>query len=260
MNDYCCICMEKLFIPVEIICFACHKNNQLNCSSLCRLCLFCVHSFLQLNIDGNLRDCYKKCIYCSEMAYLLDLIASNAYRKDYSLMILDKTSDYNCPFCLYYKGSQMMISRHLEKDCIKFPVQCECFRVFPREDFDFHLHSCSHHILCLICNLYIPKIDIKNHMKHDHDHILCKMCNQFIFIENLTLHIENYCPDRFIICSYCLQLTIFKNYKNHLSIHMEDLNNDINKLNADYKRLLANYRQLQCLLNDHNRIPLRLSH
>lgn len=251
MNENCCICMEKLVIPVEFTCFSCFSFNQIGCSSFCRVCLACATSFLQLDKDVEQRDYTKKCLYCPGTVSLSQITAKRSLRKDFTLMLLDNSSN-GCPFCNNFVGTQIILNHHIEKECPKYYMQCSCHRVFKREDFYFHLFSCSAHLHCNLCTRYVLKNQYMDHMYHAHEYSLCHSCQQFIKSPMLNNHAINDCRDRFVVCDYCKEMCRFKNYKDHLEDHLNAVTCDIREMNVSYQDLVAKYRQLKTLLNPFN--------
>lgn len=247
MTNNCIICLENLFLPVEIICFGCYKNYEINCSSLSRICLKCANTFLQLDKNIEDRDYYKKCIYCSSLCYLHKINCKNAFKKDFYSMIKD-TNIYNCPYCFAFTDDQISICNHLEKDCPKYYVLCDCKKIFIREDFYFHLFSCPKYSFCNICKKYVNKNIFNNHMQNEHDYIYCNLCKDYfkkLLFEN---HIENECPERLIVCTFCLQLIIYKDYKKHLLDHRIDLLNNLDELNNKYNQCIENLNKINEIL------------
>ena len=247
MNENCCVCMDKLFLPVELLCFDCYKKNSINCSSFSRLCLPCAHSFLQLDIHPDERDFYKRCLYCQNMTYLHRITREKAYRKDFLLMLHD-TQQHTCPYCKNYTGTQIMMNHHLEKECPDFFLDCACKNVYKRQDFYFHLFSCPQHQFCQLCQKYILKVGFSDHMKDQHDFIMCVLCKTYVPLDGYTRHIDEFCEERNIICGYCFRNVTHKNHKAHLAAHMDDLVQDIHILNQKYNDLMEKYKTLKELL------------
>jgi len=248
MNENCCICMERCLIPVEIICFPCYRLNQLGCSSFCRICIMCANHFLQLDMHQEQRDFVKKCIYCPATIPLHLLSNDKAFRVDYSLMLLDSKPNHICPFCLNYTGNQIMLHHHLEKECPKFPKQCECKKVFLKQDFYFHLFTCPSHIHCPLCTKYISKLVYNDHLKTIHAYDSCPHCEQFISTEFLINHTENICPLRPVICTFCFKLLKYNQYHSHLNLHLNETINEMRDIKQKYQECYVKYKEIFELL------------
>jgi cell shape-determining protein MreC len=96
-------------------------------------------------------------------------------------------------------------------------------------------------------------------MRDIHNSIECKLCHSYIEFNHLTFHVEKECPDRFMICSYCLQILSYRQYENHLNSHMEQLLSDIQSLSVNYQKLLSNYEKLKELLHQIHHTPLSIT-
>jgi len=247
MYNNCIICLDSIFIPVEFICFSCYKNTEINCSSLVRVCLKCANHFLQLDRNIDERDFYKKCIYCPSLTYLHKLHFENAYKKDFLLMMNDSNA-YPCPYCFVFSGTQIEIEHHLEKECPKYYILCECKKVFIKEDFYFHLFQCNKHISCPLCKKFILKRKMMEHMSFLHHHVFCNLCKLFIPKDGFDLHIENECPERLVICAFCLQLVVYSKYKDHLFDHKNEVLVEMKELTDKYNVILDRYNQINRLL------------
>ena len=87
--ETCNICMEEVFLPVEMTCFDCFTENKIGCSSFHRTCMKCAHTYLQLDLNVHERDFTKRCLYCCKVVHLRFLNCENSYRKDFLLMKTD---------------------------------------------------------------------------------------------------------------------------------------------------------------------------
>jgi hypothetical protein len=248
MNGNCCICLEKCLIPVEVKCFSCYTPNQISCSSFCRVCIACVFRFLQLDIDSDQRDFTKKCLFCPGTVSPYTLSPDNAFRLDYTLMLMDSKVDHVCSFCLNYSGSQIMIHQHLERECPKYSKQCECKKVFQKQDFYFHLFSCSSHFHCKLCTKYIEKSQFTNHMKFIHNYISCPYCQQYVFSEIFLDHTENNCLERPVTCGFCFEVMKHQYYKTHLVEHLNDVVQELKQIKHTYQECLEKYKCIHELL------------
>jgi len=98
------------------------------------------------------------------------------------------------------------------------------------------------------------KTEYEDHMKNVHNIIFCHACYQSIHKEKFSDHIEHYCPERLIICSYCLQLVKSKNYYHHLSEHFDLLREEIELYNENYQNIRKKYTILKNLLSQFERL------
>jgi len=249
----CIICLDPIFLPVEIICFSCYKNNEFNCSSLIRICLRCAISFLQLDKDIEARDFYKKCVYCPSLAYLHRLNFDNGFKKDFLIMSNDQNI-YNCPYCFFFSGTQLDINNHLEKECPKYYILCECKKVFIKENFYLHLFHCDKHLRCDLCKKFIIKKKIIDHMHYIHDHMFCNLCKTFVPKNLFEKHIESECPERLIICTFCLQLITFNKYIEHLFEHKTIVLEEMTELSQKYNVILDKYTKINELIKPFNNL------
>lgn len=248
----CSICMEELLLPTEVICFACFRPNELGCSSVHRTCLRCAYQWLQLDKDADQRDYFRKCLYCPRHALLQTLDTNTALRKDFMVMLKDEKNDYSCPFCDAFHGTQMMIHRHLEDNCTRFPMQCSCRRVLAREDFYFHLVTCTHHKYCYDCRIYLKRSMYDQHLKDVHDQMQCKSCGQYILMDNFVRHNDAECPERLMVCTCCMKLTPYRQFRSHLMEHMSEVVQEIKTIRSRYEELTTLFKKIQDLLTPSN--------
>ena len=89
-------------------------------------------------------------------------------------------------------------------------------------------------------------------MFHSHEYSMCHSCQQFIKSSILNYHAINDCPERFIVCDYCAEMCIFKNYKDHLGEHLNGVTMEIREMNVNYQELVAKYKQLKTLSSQFN--------
>ena len=244
----CSICMEEVLLPTEVICFGCYRPNELGCSSIHRTCLRCAYRWLQLDRDADQRDYFRKCLYCPQHALLQTLDTATALRKDFMIMLADEQATHSCPFCDAYKGTQMAIHRHLEQDCGRFPVQCPCRRVLARDDFYFHLFTCTHHKYCYDCRLYIKRPLYGQHLKDVHDQIQCKSCGKYVHFDMYGHHVDAECPDRMMVCTCCMKIVPYRQYRPHLMEHMSEVVQEIKTIRSRYNELSALFKKIQDLL------------
>lgn len=248
MNEKCCICLEDLILPVEFSCFSCHHNSQINCSSFSRVCMHCANQYLQLDMDPEKRDFYKKCLFCPHHAYLPSIRRKDAYRRDFALMVRSAAQRFLCPFCHEFQGEQLAIHHHTELECPDYHLECSCNKVLRRRDFYFHLFQCPDHSKCSKCSLYIQKTILNNHMREVHEHLSCPRCKVFVHIDSLDEHLLTYCPMREQICQFCLLMVPFKNYRGHLTTHLNNLQSELEQVSVSYKSLMEKYTQIVSLL------------
>lgn len=252
INEKCCICMEKVLIPVEITCFPCHQDTNINCFSFQRVCLVCAHEYLELDKHVQDREFYKKCIYCPSVCCLHRQSKKNSYRIDFVSLIQDPLSCYFCPYCKYFCGNQLEIFHHLES-CSDYFIECPCKQTLMKKDFSFHLFHCNHHLQCSICNDFVLKSKMKTHLQDEHDLCLCNMCTHYIEKTKFDQHISSQCPDRLVICSYCIQFVKYKNYHSHLSDHFQELKNEMQTYHENYHHIMEKFNKLRQLMNPYHR-------
>jgi hypothetical protein len=235
MLPKCPICLEKVFIPVELTSFNCSKINEINCHSFNRICEECVIDYLELNINSDKRSITKKCMYCETLINPQELI-DIPYKIDFLLMSLD-TEIINCNYCKEFKGNHLEIFKHVKQTCNKFKIKCECGMNEDREYIlsNFHKENCCFYKKCQDCNEYIIIQEFDNHIKNIHDKNCCNICNKLTLLE-LNEHLYSECIYRLIQCRYCDQKLIGSTFIEHLIKHLNESKERLNLLREIYEK------------------------
>jgi len=249
MDENCMICYEKVFIPVELVCFRCFLPNELSCSSFCRVCRKCAHHYLELDRSVHEREFFKKCLYCPALCDTMRLHRDTAYRKDYTMMQGDGTEHYSCPYCGNHTGTQLKIDQHMDKECPLFVKQCSCGICVPRQDYIAHMPSCAHHELCSDCIEHIETIHLEEHMSSTHNKLKCVLCDAYVLFTELSSHILHSCPERTVTCEYCLHSTKCSKMERHLEIHEQFFQQQFDDLTEKLRNALREYRKFRRLRN-----------
>jgi hypothetical protein len=247
--------MENAFLPVEMICFPCYKNNTVNCSTFSRVCLTCTFSYLQLNLALEEREFYKKCLFCPSQTCLHEINHENSFKFDFPLMIADQKKNHTCPFCTIYMGTQIEIFHHIERFCPLMFIECSCSTIIQRRHQHIHLEDCIMHIKCRLCLEHSNRIEFykknefKDHMKDVHHIRYCNLCNEFINEVSYNQHIESKCPERIIICTYCIQMIRAKEFNTHVYGHLDSVKKELEESIENHNEILERYNKIKRMFN-----------
>jgi hypothetical protein len=236
----CMICLEQVFIPVEITIFPCCKKSEKHCYSLKRLCESCVIKYLELNYPMSKRKSTVKCIFCQETINPQHII-EKPYKKDYIIMSIDKKI-YKCKDCLF-EGSHIEMERHKEKGCIDKKIYCYCNTICQEMLSEEHKRKCEFFKECLVCNIFVYRDDLDIHMKLIHDMTLCKICLKPTYL-SLVDHNNNECIYRNIACIYCSEKMYADQYMDHLIQHTSACQTRINLLKEMLHKETSLYNKL----------------
>ena len=201
----CCICLSKnseINIPVKInpdILVDCDcKQNYNNNNNL--FCLSCIEDWLDpFNYKTNKFIKFittGKCLFCRKAFknnYKINDICSINHD---ILQILDNMKkELNCPRCNILINSRTDLILHLKNECPQKIIECQN------------------------CTDYFNLNTIKRHLKNDKRCInnifkQCFTCKQNISLMLYSKHILD-CPEQIIQCSYCDEVLVKKNIKEH---------------------------------------------
>jgi hypothetical protein len=221
MLPKCAICLEKVFIPVELICFQCSKTNEINCHSFNRVCEKCVIDYLSLDKHAQDRDSIKKCIYCDSVINPQKIVES-PYKIDFLLMSLDNDHEVMCPFCNQYCSTHINVYKHLQKDCYEYKIHCICGFYDSRKYIDSsHKKKCCFFKECIECHNWIYIKDYDKHIQSEHNKNYCNICSRTTLLERIE-HIESECIYRLIQCKYCDKKLMAETFLDHLIVHLDD--------------------------------------
>lgn len=220
MNLECTICLENVFIPVELLTFPCSKNNRINCYSFHRICEKCAIHFLELDKQNSDRKKEIKCLFCDEKINP-QLLTQKPYKKDFLLMSMDNKI-YNCQYC-EFKGKHLEMNNHLETVCMNYPLECLCGIKDKRVVIlsDEHKITCSFYKMCFVCQSLFPVHEFNNHLLTIHSMYECNVCGKPT-IKDILDHIQNECSHRIIHCNHCSSNVIAYTYLDHLIDHTRD--------------------------------------
>ena len=246
--EICAICMENVFLPVELISFDCFRDNQINCSSLTRCCRKCVHDFLQLDTDSFERDFVRRCLFCPGLAHPRFLNHCNAYRKDFMLMKQD-VHVYHCPYCHDMSGTQITINRHLETDCEMIPVQWLCGHITIRKEKEDHVASCEYYTKCQFCEEYMIQSELKPHMLNDHNLIECALCRTILPRLLMNHHMTYQCPERRDTCEVCHEEFRHDEIHQHYETHLKKIETEVFLCKRQLVKLMRDYRKIRSILH-----------
>jgi hypothetical protein len=228
--------MEDVFLPVEMTCFDCYKDNTFGCSSFNRVCLKCAHNYLQLDKNISERDFVKRCLFCMNIAPIRFINSQNAYRKDFLLM-MKNNKEQKCPYCSEFNGDQINIDKHLDKSCPEFYDQCECGKLIQRKDVELHRSNCIYYTRCKICDVLVREYNILDHYMEEHDLVKCSDCKYFIKSTSIIRHALFHCPERLNECLLCQEKVPVRTIMRHYEHHLIELETSMLRLLRDYKRV-----------------------
>lgn len=249
--EICTICMEIVFLPVEIICFDCFKENQISCSSFTRCCRKCAHNFLQLDTDSFEREFVKRCFFCPGLTHPRFLNHSNAYRKDFILMKQDMNI-YQCIYCNQVQGTQIVIDRHLDLDCLKVPMQWSCGHITTREEKLGHVKFCRYHSKCHYCEDYFSSQELKAHLFNDHNLLECLLCKTIVPRLLMSHHMSFQCPERKENCEICQEEFKHEDIYQHYDIHLKKVETELFLCKRQLVKLMRDYRKIRSLLQSNS--------
>lgn len=250
MNE-CVICRENLFLAVEMTCFRCYQQNHVSCSSFCRVCRKCAHSYLQLDRPLEHRDLLKRCLYCRALCSTLNLSAETAYRKDFLLIGSDASTGHTCPYCSAFTGTQLSIDQHLDSQCPEMVILCSCGTTNPRKLLAAHYLECPERQPCTVCHLFFRNVDVEDHMMRAHRQMRCALCDAYVAYHVMTLHIMNDCPHRTVHCNYCEAAVQYKTLPTHMEEHEAEFYTTFQRLMRNITTALREYNRFRRARNAH---------
>lgn len=255
MMEVCAICMESVFLPVQLTCFDCYKDNTVNCSSFARLCRKCAHNYLQLDLDLYDRDLLKRCLLCPGFAHPRFLNHSNAYRKDFLLMNQD-TRTAKCPYCLDVEGTQIVLDRHIDSECAHVPIQGMCGHIVLRGSVANHVTNCSEYVRCEFCHEHVFGSDMRNHLMYEHHLIECTQCKSPVPQLMISIHKTDHCPKRMHACEMCSDVFPHDGMRDHYNHHLRCIEVQMKATRQKLLRLISYVRKIHAILNTDSRHPL----
>lgn len=243
----CAICLEDVFIPVEITGFPCDTRYR-GCYSFQRVCERCAIRYLHLDKDKADRPCRIRCIFCESTLDPREAVGP-LYRKDFLLMSLD-TKERACPSCPEVRGTHLEIDAHLERDCPRAVVSCPCGAEVERGVMEAHQRACCLYRVCPVCDAVVLSRDRDAHLREAHGSVLCLLCNK-ITGRTLSEHMETECCFRLISCRHCSSRLPAHGLIDHLIEHvtaskdrlrlLEDIQKKENRI---YESLLREAREV----------------
>ncbi|XP_031478785.1 uncharacterized protein LOC116249709 [Nymphaea colorata] len=79
-----------------------------------------------------------------------------------------------------------------------------CDRAIPTPNFELHYAHCVRNLeRCSICGDMVPKRHAEEHYASTHAPVACSLCSEKVERDVLTLHKDEKCPQRIVICEYC---------------------------------------------------------
>lgn len=247
--EICSICMDTVFLPVEMTSFSCFCENKIHCCSLIRTCRLCTFDFLQLNKDITDRDFVKKCLYCPGVCHPRFITPYSSFRKDFILMKNDKNI-YNCPFCTVFIGTQIEIDKHIDYFCPNTPIQCDCGKVILKNKLSEHENNCLYYTKCEICSINVKKYDLKQHLIHLHNLMECYHCKKFILKPLMPDHIIFTCSERIEKCKICKADFPHYDIHDHHMSHLKNLEDRILIQKKKLNSLLQEYKNMKMTINE----------
>jgi hypothetical protein len=206
----CYICLSEnaeINIPVKInpdLLFDCEcKNNYKNSNNNIIFCISCLEDWLQpFNYKTNKIIkiiTTNKCLFCRKP--LKNITNNNNFKDLYTidyntLQLLDNINNLiNCPRCSLNVNNRSELITHIENDCPKKIIECTT------------------------CTEYYNLNTIKKHIRFDKKCVkitskTCYICKNNIPLYKYTKHIAD-CPEQNIQCSYCDDILLKKNIKEH---------------------------------------------
>jgi len=223
MNIQCCICHEKVRVPVRFICFPCKNENGPSCNSITRVCLKCACGYLQLDKKRSERTFYRKCLTCPAVVKCSNLSAINSYEKDFFTMSLDLKKDYPCFYdndgCRFL-GTQNELDHHIQTKCLFRVVSCiYCQTYYQAKDEDNHVLECKERFRCSFCLEHIPLQEETEHFLKKHEQKKCPYCRHYIPIVSFEQHLIE-CPERPCECPSCRKKIRKHEMHDHLVEHI----------------------------------------
>lgn len=226
MFHQCTICLDEVFIPVEMTAFHCSASSERNCYSFKRMCLECAVHYLELDRPPSHRSFQKKCLFCDAKASPADFVMSpmgsrctEGYKKDYLFMSMDPRT-LTCKYCKEFTGSHLDMEKHVEKHCGQRPMDCFCgFRGCKIDmESEEHRKTCCFFRECLICRDYVAVNDHEMHLAKEHDMIFCEQCQKPTTL-SLEEHKKSECAMRMMECRHCRKSLLANAYMDHLTEH-----------------------------------------
>lgn len=247
--EICSICMDSVFLPVEMNCFSCFSENKIHCNSLIRTCRVCSCKFLQLNRNVVDRDFVKKCLYCPGVCHPKFLSLHSSFRKDFIMMKNDKTI-YDCPYCRDFVGTQIEIDKHIETTCMESPIQCDCGRINPKKHVEDHQNNCPNFTTCHVCDSNVKKHELRSHFITVHNLLECFHCKNYVLKNLLSDHILFTCQERIELCKICRkELPHYEIYEHHQD-HLHTLENQITVQKKKLNAMVSEYKNIQMIIQD----------
>lgn len=234
----CLICHEPPRVPVELICFPCHRQakGKIGCNELRRVCVLCARRYLQLNIPKNQREFHKKCLICASTVnprYLGG--AEQIYRKDKFTMSRDPKMDYRCfheELGCSFQGSQMELDRHLQEDCKFRTTTCACQKFYIINEEAVHRSHCPYYKACGKCAELCHIDKLSDHLFEQHGLVKCAHmeCDHLSTTDKHQQHMEKECKYRSVVCKHCKCFTRATNLANHVLEHIRDEQRGVQEL------------------------------
>jgi len=232
MFHQCTICLDEVFIPVEMTAFQCSTVRERNCYSFKRLCQECAVRYLELDRPPSRRATHKKCLFCDSNINPCELVVSprgsrcmEGYKKDYLFMSMDPRI-LTCRYCHEFTGSHLEMEKHVERECRKRRVDCYCGLRGCKMDIESEEHRrvCCFYRECLVCHEFVIVHDQEMHLAKEHQMILCEQCQKPTSL-SLDEHKRNECAMRTIECRHCYKSLLANAYLDHLTEHARDCKN-----------------------------------
>jgi len=210
--EKCHICFEKCIVPVQLNCFSCYKDIEINCNSLQRVCLLC---FLENDLQ--------KCSFCHAPR------CNNNIKIDYTMMENDSLSKYSCPLCNDFSGSHFELYTHMVKSCMYL---CECGKWVIKSREKEHIQGkCSHWKWCSACNKKVDKCI----------HFPCKDCGK-------VCRNKRECCGKRMQCPTCHDMIPCKQLMNHILVHVDDSKKKIEMMKYVLQKERKEYHKLMELV------------
>lgn len=226
----CPICHDPVKVPVSFTyqCFPCRKpENGPGCHDILRVCLYCARTYLQLNTYYKDRVVSRKCLLCPTTTNPRRLRkAKDIYKKDYSYMSRDKSTDYTCFHSeCDFKGSQNNLDHHMKHQCLYRTVPCHCGVFYRPVDVESHRGQCPYYTPCTLCppHTYVLTGEWEKHVRQVHDRVACQHmgCGALFELSALEKHMASECLYRSIVCGQCGELQRMCSQQDHLLRHVQ---------------------------------------
>lgn len=210
MNE-CFVCLQTCIIPLQLQCYECFSNHEMNCNSTKRICSVC---FSKTKLES--------CSFCHSKKVNKNVIV------DFQMIHNDEFSILSCPFCTEFKGSHYHLYKHMKEKCFDF---CPCGEFILKKHEREHYKTCNRKKWCVKCNAFVKKCS----------HQYCSICSSLD-------HSERICKERILKCKECKEEKKVFQMIEHYMEHLEKSKKKVEFFKEEYVNEKKKYQTLMTFL------------